>query len=640
MDVDRLRSRRYPILQSATNVTRVSIRSKIIVGMSGVVLATLGVLCIVWLHVQRLQSDAGAILKQKELLVSAVGSIQGQVAQAVGATMEGVLASDPAARGRADEIWQRLDLRLEQTRRLANGGPAEEQLALVRDSLKLVRAHGQSLLELTVQRDDLCNRFDLSYSSLHNDLHGRLEQLGRHGRDAGPTARLESAVETYAVAIKSLMIGPSGSSQRQRVPDLPERLKQLNPDDRGSWPPELLDRAEELGALGNQLLAVDTQRDRMLRNFSSGSLALDRRIEQILVPTIQGRAARIAALAAKYGREEILAILAIGTCLVLLTGLVSLHITRRMSRGTEVLTDGARRLAEGDFTWRVQMTGEDEFAQQAQRFNEMAERLALREDQSRQIRLQLGREVTLRTRQIDEHRQKLQSMALQLSVAEDASRRKIASDLHDQVSQTLVAAMTRLDMTLHDVPAQHRAQLEAVYAMIDQVLGDVRSLTFQLCPPMLHDLGLAAGLRWLADQYDGQDDLEVRFSQSGPEPTLSDQQRSDLFRCCRELLINVAKHAGASEVCMELSGRADRVEICVRDNGVGFAEQSIAASPAVGGFGLRDIRQRIEMQGGSVSIQSCRGNGARVNLWIPLGQGQWAGDNRKEFGHAYSGSAG
>ncbi len=595
-------------------MTSISIRTKLLSTIAAVVLAAVAVLVVTWIHVERLNRQARQILAEKSRRVAAAAGLEGRVSQAVECVMRGLLQQDPAAGEAAAEAWQQLEIRLKRARHLAEEPVLQDRFSAVGRDLEQVATQGRDLLEMTSRRTGLYRRFSRDLSDLLERLHENPAAPGQENRRGPPP--LEQAVQQYAsnlqMALVDRPVQPRAVSETQSQL---ERLLARSDVARTDLPV----RIRNLLALGTQLLEVDRRGSQLLQEFSAGSLALDAEVEETLIPSVRGRAAEIARLVGQTGRKELLEIMIISLLLVGLTGLVGLQVARRLTRSTRLLSDGARRLGQGDLSWRIDLAGRDEFARQARRFNEMAERLQLREDQSRQVRQQLDREVRVRTAELEQHRRRLQTLASQLSAAEDRSRRRIASDLHDQVSQSLVAAMTKVDMALDGADDAHAAPLEEVYQTIGRVLEEVRSLTFQLCPPMLYDLGLEAALRWLAEQFDGQDGLSVTFQSSGPTDALNDQGRSELFRAARELLINAARHAGPCRVDVSLFARSHRVEVRVKDDGPGFQRPRLVPVSGQGGFGLFGIRQRIEALAGGMSVRSGQGGGANVSVWLPAG---------------------
>ncbi|MEZ5741882.1 MAG: hypothetical protein R3E68_22225 [Burkholderiaceae bacterium] len=147
-------------------------------------------------------------------------------------------------------------------------------------------------------------------------------------------------------------------------------------------------------------------------------------------------------------------------------------------------------------------------------------------------------------------------------------------------------------------------------------------MMYRLSPPVLHDLGLVSALEWLAEEMQRDYGLEVTVdsSHSGSFSTLDPTVRALLFRCVKELLVNVAKHAKVSRADLSVSVKRRQVLVKVSDAGVGFSEP-VLAQPGVGGrYGLVSVRERIGFIDGDFKIDSIPGNGTVAVLSVPLGK--------------------
>ena len=194
----------------------------------------------------------------------------------------------------------------------------------------------------------------------------------------------------------------------------------------------------------------------------------------------------------------------------------------------------------------------------------------------------------------------------------------MATLLHDDLGQRLVAAKLKLAAASKDCGGG--AGLQQVGELLDEAHHTIRSLSFQLSPPILHDLGLVAGLRWLARELASSYGLhvEVDVDDDGPLPPLLGDPTFLLFRCVRELLLNVVKHAQVDRAMVCLSRDDTHVHIDVVDLGVGFRVPRLAAERLESrSFGLLSVQERIEGIGGKMTIDSTPGRGTRVLLAIP-----------------------
>jgi len=220
---------------------------------------------------------------------------------------------------------------------------------------------------------------------------------------------------------------------------------------------------------------------------------------------------------------------------------------------------------------------------------------------------------------------RLRSMASEMSLAEERERRRLATGLHDQVTQTLAAIEVKLDaLREQHLSNGSAAQLDKIRELLDYVIQKTRSLTFDLSPPVLYELGLEAALEWLAEQFQEEHGITCKFESDRTPRSLGDDQRGTLFMAVRELLINVAKHSQARTARVSIRRESNEVHIEVQDNGVGF--NSLEVDRRAKGFGLFSVRERLTYLGGRVEIKSAPGNVTRVPLIAPMqDSGQTAG---------------
>ncbi|MFH2128432.1 MAG: 7TM diverse intracellular signaling domain-containing protein, partial [Pseudomonadota bacterium] len=211
----------------------------------------------------------------------------------------------------------------------------------------------------------------------------------------------------------------------------------------------------------------------------------------------------------------------------------------------------------------------------------------------------------------------LRQLALELSSAEERERRRLAGDLHDGVSQTLAASVFSLKSLRARLQGEPKEELSRICADMDESLRGLRSLTFEISPPVLYDYGLAAALEWLASHSAGRYGFAVEFSETGDTAELDQERQVNLYRACRELMVNVAKHANAKKVHIELNSGNGVVTLSVADDGKGFDPAGLAKG-AKSNMGLFSLRERLQPLGGSLSIESQAGLGSRISLSLPL----------------------
>jgi signal transduction histidine kinase len=177
--------------------------------------------------------------------------------------------------------------------------------------------------------------------------------------------------------------------------------------------------------------------------------------------------------------------------------------------------------------------------------------------------------------------------------------------------------VSRLKSLKETAGPPRQADLDEVLAYLHNTVDDLRSLTFELSPPMLYDLGLPATLEWLAEHIQKRHGFAVDYSQAAAPERLDKNLEVILFRAARELLINARKHSRGDWAGLHYAGEAGKIRIIVEDNGLGF-ESTASDQTAVPGFGLFSIRERLRPMGGEMTIQDREGGGGRVVLTTPI----------------------
>ena len=240
------------------------------------------------------------------------------------------------------------------------------------------------------------------------------------------------------------------------------------------------------------------------------------------------------------------------------------------------------------------------------------------EAQLRQWSETLERRVAERTAVIAEQSERLRALAAQLSRAEGRERTRLAKLAHDQLQQILVAAK----LQVHLLEQRERdAMLKEVAAdtlrLLDDALRAARSLTAELSPLVLQDLGLMAALKWLARWMGENQGFEVGVDLDSRAEPADESARLALFAAVRELLMNAARHSGVARATVTARLADGGVTIVVADEGRGFDPERAAWGGEGPGFGLLALRQRLELMGGHVSLDSAPGHGARITLVGP-----------------------
>ena len=213
-----------------------------------------------------------------------------------------------------------------------------------------------------------------------------------------------------------------------------------------------------------------------------------------------------------------------------------------------------------------------------------------------------------------EYQQKLQRMAFDRVVVEERERRRLACALHDGVTQYLALAKLTLAPVRQEVEGAGRTAFDAAMKLLTDAIAETHSLSFELSPPMLYDLGISAALSWLAEKLAQTTGLRVEIADDGKGASLDDVTASIVFRTVRELLMNVVKHARAATAKVSIRHAPEGLDFVVEDAGAGFEPAETAAQA---GFGLMSVREQIGRLGGSVEVTSAPNEGTRIKVHVP-----------------------
>ncbi|MHB8995268.1 MAG: PAS domain S-box protein [Armatimonadota bacterium] len=212
----------------------------------------------------------------------------------------------------------------------------------------------------------------------------------------------------------------------------------------------------------------------------------------------------------------------------------------------------------------------------------------------------------------------LRRLTAELALAEQKERRRIATLLHDDIAQILAFTKMRLSSAIaiaeNDVV---KNILEESSGSLDEAIRGARSLTLELSAPVLYERGLVKAIEWLTPRIAQKHGFEAEVKVSGEVRPLEMDLEITLFQAVRELLTNIAKHAEARHVTIEMLYRPNEIEIQVADDGKGFVPHK-ARRTEEGGFGLLNVRERLQYLGGTFTIDSAPGRGTRIILVCPL----------------------
>lgn len=229
-----------------------------------------------------------------------------------------------------------------------------------------------------------------------------------------------------------------------------------------------------------------------------------------------------------------------------------------------------------------------------------------------------------RTRELKATNDRLRHLATALSLSEDRERSRLAGALHDGPMQKFALAQIQIDALLH--PRREMAASgprteepgDAALALMNEAIAELRTLQFDLSPPVLHQRGLTAALEWLAESMSRRSGLVLDCVIDDELPPLSPAVSVLLYQCARELVVNLIKHANATGGDLLLRSQGEDLVLTIEDDGQGFAPGAATALPtAAGGYGLASIRDRLKLFDGDLAIAS-GATGSRITLRLPL----------------------
>ena len=210
----------------------------------------------------------------------------------------------------------------------------------------------------------------------------------------------------------------------------------------------------------------------------------------------------------------------------------------------------------------------------------------------------------------------LRMFSRQLVEVQEIERRHLARELHDEIGQALTAAKINVELATEGSPGAALGRLRETTAILDRLLGQVRQICLDLRPLMLDDLGLVPALRSLLDQQGRRASVAVRFSTENIPENLDPEIQTTCFRIAQEAITNALRHAGATQIDVDLRCENGKLRLLIRDNGIGFDVESAQAQTV--GLGLFGIKERAALVGGRVKIVSSPKKGTTIEVFLPL----------------------
>jgi signal transduction histidine kinase len=213
--------------------------------------------------------------------------------------------------------------------------------------------------------------------------------------------------------------------------------------------------------------------------------------------------------------------------------------------------------------------------------------------------------------------QELRALARRLLTAQEDERRRIARDLHDEVTQQLAFLSIEIGKTAaaNDMSPELKRRCQDLQRQIVSISDEVRRVSHGLHPSVIEDFGLSSALEELCQEFAAHYDITVLFHGPRDEIALSAGTASTLYRVVQEALHNAARHSHATEVRVLLQGNPGVVQLSVSDDGVGFAVSAVQSDP---GLGIINMKERMRMVNGTLAISSRTPQGTQILATIPL----------------------
>lgn len=216
------------------------------------------------------------------------------------------------------------------------------------------------------------------------------------------------------------------------------------------------------------------------------------------------------------------------------------------------------------------------------------------------------------------HQSSLRSLTSQLGIAEERERRRIAERIHEEICQNLAFAKLRIS-GIDGCTGNCLSVVGEVQSLLDAAIDGTRTLAFELSPPMLWDLGFEDAVEWLVERTNAHPGISCDFTDDGSEKPLMRDTSVTLFRAVRQLLAELISDPLARHATVRIARGNGEVEVCVEHDGAGIdLAEGASGQELEDGFGLFNIRERMEHLGGEMTVSSERGNDTSVVLHVPL----------------------
>jgi len=223
--------------------------------------------------------------------------------------------------------------------------------------------------------------------------------------------------------------------------------------------------------------------------------------------------------------------------------------------------------------------------------------------------------------ELERSREQLRKLSRRLQSIREEDSKRIAREIHDELGQSLTALKMDLSWLASRFPediSDRRLLLDKIKAMtslIDRTIQTVQKISSELRPGLLDDLGLIPAIEWQAQEFQKRTGIHCQLEIEGETLDLDSDRSTAIFRVFQEALTNVARHARASRVSINLRTDAEKLELRVTDNGIGISEKAVQA---IDSLGLMGMRERLHPFGGELGIRGWPNKGTELTVSLPL----------------------
>jgi len=238
------------------------------------------------------------------------------------------------------------------------------------------------------------------------------------------------------------------------------------------------------------------------------------------------------------------------------------------------------------------------------------------EEALRMVNDQLEIRVAERTTELQEAYVRLQTLSRRLVQVQEAERRQIARELHDEIGQALTGIKLLLGMSVRNLPEDAKSSLDEAQSLVVDLIGQVRQISLDLRPAMLDDLGLVPALLWHFERYSHQTGVDVDFRHAEVNRRFDPNVETAAYRIIQEALTNVARYAKTDQVQVRLSIYEDMLYLRIEDQGVGFDPELVMTR--LDSNGLSGMQERAVLLNGELIIESSPGTGTQISVELPI----------------------